>query len=102
MSGAPPTPNGQNPPELGEGLLASSTIRLFGRPFLGLRLGTLGAAPASNNPLAAAFRAAGAAGNEQSLARIYGFSYLGNYFKLAEPLVFLVYGPGVDVKSGPA
>jgi hypothetical protein len=64
-----------------------------------LSLGEIGADPASGNPLAAAIRAARAAGNAPSLARIYGFSYLGNYFKLAEPLVFLVYGLGVEVTS---
>jgi hypothetical protein len=34
------------------------------------------------------------------LARIYGYSYQGNYYKLLEPAVFLVYGPGLDVTAG--
>jgi len=34
------------------------------------------------------------------LARIYGFSYLGNYFKIANPPVLRVYGQGFPVRSG--
>lgn len=86
---------------LGEGLFASSTIRLFGRPFLGLALGEkLGEPATGNNPLVQALRTASAdASSKPMLARIYGFSYLGNYFKLAEPLVLLVYGPGTSLKA---
>ena len=96
-------------------------FRLSGRPFTGLILGDLGLNPHSNNPLIqglnriqAARKKSASAGtattpeeqcppppdNEPQLARIYGFSYLGNYFKLPEPLVFLVYGPGTQVPSG--
>lgn len=86
---------------LGEGLFGSGGVRLFGRAFTGLVLGDLGLNPASNNPLQ--MMLAQRANDPESrprLARIYGFSYLGNYFKLAEPLVFLVFGDGVDIKSG--
>jgi hypothetical protein len=34
------------------------------------------------------------------LARIYGFSYLGNYYKIANPPVIRVYGQGFKVRSG--
>jgi hypothetical protein len=34
------------------------------------------------------------------LARIYGFSYLGNYYKSANPPVLRVHGQGFVVKSG--
>jgi hypothetical protein len=34
------------------------------------------------------------------LARIYGFSYLGNYYKIANPPVLRVYGQGFPVRSG--
>jgi hypothetical protein len=34
------------------------------------------------------------------LARIYGFSYLGNYYKIANPPVIRVYGQGFPVRSG--
>jgi hypothetical protein len=84
---------------LDEGLLAPGTIRLFGRPFEGLRLGDLGANPNSNHPLAQAVRSAEAANLPAGFARIYAFTYLGNYFKLPEPLVFLVFGEGIPVTA---
>jgi hypothetical protein len=34
------------------------------------------------------------------LARIYGFSYLGSYFKMANPPVLRVFGPGFRVEPG--
>jgi hypothetical protein len=34
------------------------------------------------------------------LARIYGFSYLGNYYKLANPPVLRVFGQGFHVRAG--
>jgi multidrug efflux pump subunit AcrA (membrane-fusion protein) len=34
------------------------------------------------------------------LARIYGFSYLGNYYKIANPPVLRVHGQGFRVRSG--
>jgi hypothetical protein len=34
------------------------------------------------------------------LARIYGFSYLGNYYKIANPPVLRVYGQGFRVRPG--
>jgi hypothetical protein len=84
------------PNVLSEGLLSSGLVRLFGRPFGGLKLGDLGTSAASNNPLATALRA----GATPTLARVYGFSYLGNYYKLAEPLVFLVFGEARAVPPG--
>jgi hypothetical protein len=38
--------------------------------------------------------------NLPRLARIYGFSYLGSYFKMANPPVMRVYGPGYAVRTG--
>ena len=86
---------------LGEGLFGSGGVRLFGRVFTGLTIGDLGLNPASNNPLQTMI-AANASNPETQprLARIYGFSYLGNYFKLAEPLVFMVFGDGTPIPSG--
>ena len=88
---------------LTEALLAPSTIRLFGRPFTGLTIGDLGLGASSSNPLvirlaqATANNAAAAKAKRDpdpadqfGLARIYGFSYLGNYFKLTTPTVLLV------------
>ena len=34
------------------------------------------------------------------LARIYGFSYLGNYYKIANPPILRVYGPGIPIDPG--
>lgn len=85
------------PPE--EGLLAPGTIRLFGSAYRGLQIGEFGVSPASNHPLARALREAKSGDPKPMLARIYGFSYLGNYFKLSEPLVFLVFGEGVPVSQ---
>ncbi len=82
---------------LGEGLLASGLIRLFGRPFTGLTLGDFGASPVSNDPLAVALRQPGV---KPSLIRVYAFSYLGTYTKLPEPQVFLVFSEGKPVASG--
>ena len=82
---------------LGEGLLAPGLVRLFGRPFTGLAVGDLAVAPSANHQLATAIRAAQAEGRAPGLARIYGFSYLGNYYKLPEPSVFLVFEAGQDV-----
>src|SRR5579875_794596 len=83
-------------PELGEGLLVPGTVRPFGRAFTGLTLGDPGASDTSTNPLIQKL----ASGSTGKLARIYGFSYLGNYYKLAEPVVFLVLSDGYPVPSG--
>ena len=111
-------------PGLGEGLLAPGVIRLFGRKFTGLELGKdetvggdLGIIPSSNNPLAlqemisklergqtangrATAQEASARDLKPQLARIYGFSYLGSYYKLANPPVLRVYGDGIKVNAG--
>jgi hypothetical protein len=90
---------------LGETLFAGSTVRLFGRKFEGL---TLNPEPAdANTPLGApaTMRAlqkqlqplGDGADWKPGLARIYGFSYQGSYYKLAEPTVLLVYGEGEEV-----
>jgi hypothetical protein len=83
---------------LNEALLAPSAIRLFGRVFTGLTLGDLGATAPSTNPLIT--RLAAAQPGDCGLARIYGFSYLGNYFKLTAPTVMLVWGPGAPMPPG--
>jgi hypothetical protein len=85
----------------GEGLFSSGGVRLFGRPYNGLQIGELGINPTSNNPLQVMLgQKFNDKANPPQLARIYGFTYLGNYFKLAEPLVFLVFGKGAEIKSG--
>ncbi len=88
---------GDTAPMLSEGLLSSGLVRLFGRPFTGLAVGDLGTSPTSNHPIAVSMRSTGAV---PTLTRVYGFSYLGNYYKLAEPLVFLVFTAGQPVPAG--
>ncbi len=112
-------------PYLGEGLLAPGVIRLFGREFEGLKLsGDEGVDPSSNNPMVLQYQinrlkhelaalkaqasspaaddgpAEAAPDLKARLARIYGFSYLGNYYKVANPPVLRVYGPGIAMKPG--
>jgi hypothetical protein len=103
---------------LDETLFAGSTVRLFGHKFEGLRLVTEdepASAASAEEPSAAGQkrlrgappvlrameeqlkRRNGGTGLEPGLARIYGFSYLGAYYKLAEPTVLLVYGAGEPV-----
>ncbi len=105
--------------------MAPGLIRLFGREFEGLKLvGHMGTDPSSNNQLAmqheinelkkklaelekkdAAPESAEAEPKAAEdlaprLARIYGFAYLGNYYKLANPPVLRVFGPGFPVQAG--
>jgi len=84
-----------------ETLLAPSMIRLFGRLFDGLQL-----TPAA---LASAQTTASARNGltdkldpalDPRLARIYGFSFEGNYYKLSAPAVFLVHGDGASLPAG--
>ena len=89
-------------PRLGETLLAPRLIRLFGRKFEGLELRPLAEAdlkklkgPPFANLLNEALYRPGA-----GLARIYGFSYEGRYYKLPSPQIFVVHGDGVEVKPG--
>ena len=87
---------------LGEGLLAPTAVRLFGREYTGLTIADLGLNPTSNDPLVTQLSKAKPVDGKfpYGLARIYGFSYLGNYFKLASPIVMLVWGPGTKVPGG--
>jgi hypothetical protein len=87
---------------LGEGLLAPSGVRLFGRDYTGLTIADLGLNPTSNDPLVTQLSNAKPVDGRPpyGLAQIYGFSYLGNYFKLASPIVMLVWGDGIKVPGG--
>ena len=100
----------------GETLLAPSMIRMFGRVFEGLTIDekSLRVLTSSNgktvnpfirNPLVDKLtpvddKKLNPEGLTAQLARIYGFSYEGNYYKLARPTVFLVHGPGQEVLPG--
>jgi hypothetical protein len=78
--------------------LASATIRLFGRPFAGLQLQPLkpdgGDRP--QNLLANQLDP----DRKPHLAQIYGFTYLGTYYPMTAPAVFLVHGAGTPIISG--
>jgi hypothetical protein len=85
---------------LDETLLAPSQVRLFGREFKGLLLNpdalqavTRSGPHPNRNPLTDKLNP----DLEPILARIYGFSYEGSYYKLDAPYVFLVHGPGTEI-----
>lgn len=83
-----------------ETILASSHVRLFGRPFTGLEIKVdefkelAGKRSHRRNPLTDKLDKE----LSPTLARIYGFSYEGNYYKLDAPYVFLVHGEGEAVE----
>lgn len=39
--------------------------------------------------------------DDRQLARIYAFSFEGNFFEMTRPAIFLVHGPGTDVEEIP-
>jgi hypothetical protein len=85
-----------------ESLLAPSLIRLFGRLFAGLQLHhaeSLAGEPATSFGSGKEAGSLGERLTEQDpkLARIYGFSYEGNYYKLPKPFIFLVHGDGKTI-----
>jgi len=93
------------PPErLDETLLAPSQIRLFGRAFTALQINTdmlaraFGQEPGKSpfqNPMTDKLMPS----YEPHLARIYGFSFEGNYHKMTAPAVFLVHGEGIEIAT---
>ena len=105
----------------GETLLAPSLVRLFGRVFTGLLINDADARQAEVTPYSPsqlersltslnekapadpkALAGEKAQNDEKAptLARIYGFSFEGNYYKMAAPAIFLVHGPGIKVTAG--
>jgi hypothetical protein len=91
---------------LKETLFAGSTVRLFGHKFEGLLLATedeertLKGAPPILRALQEQLKYRNKDGDlKPGLARIYGFSYLGNYYKLSQPAVLLVFGEGEAVRE---
>lgn len=98
-------PTGKDP-RLGETILAPTMIRMFGRLFgaltldpTSLKVVATGSAPTPfTNPLTDKL----AAELKPGLARIFGFSYEGHYYKLPDPRVFLVHGDGTPVEAGSA
>jgi hypothetical protein len=74
-----------------EYLLAHDVMRLFGCPFAGLTLGET-SAPWMADPLGTRLlRTSPPTSPEPQLARVYGYSFKGAYYKLSEPVVMLVW-----------
>jgi hypothetical protein len=84
---------------MSETLLSPSQVKLYGRPFEGFEITTPKTPGPPPDPthdlLTNQLRRADA-----RFARIYGFSYEGNYCALPRPTVFLVHGPGCPVEPG--
>ena len=90
----------QGPSIFDDTLLSSSQVRLFGREFNGLSLDTAWlkkmasqSGPGKGGTLATKLDP----NDDPKLARIYGFSYEGSYYKLDAPYVFLVHGDGTQI-----
>ncbi len=99
-----------------ETLLSPSQVKLYGREFDGFTIGKLGAEQVDPNPgtTAASCKTSGEPTPDPSFdlltnqllrdgatfARIYGFTYEGNYYALPRPAVFLVHGAGRPVEPG--
>ena len=97
-----------------ETLLSPSQVKLYGREFKGFRFERPSAADVDPNPGTTAKSSADSkepvpdAGFDlltnqllrdgARFARIYGFTYEGNYYALPRPAVFLIHGPGRDVE----
>src|SRR4051794_11996553 len=83
----------------GETLLAPSLIRLFGRVFTGLKIVEEDVANAADQPYPSN-QLTQLLNKNPVLARIYGFSFEGNYYKMASPAIFVVNGPGEAIPAG--
>lgn len=96
-----------------ETLLSPSQLKLYGREFEGFTFERPGAADADPNAPLRDDRKPPAPKPDPSFdlltnqllrdgaqfARIYGFTYEGNYYALPRPAVFLVHGPGRKVDA---
>ena len=89
----------------GEPLFAPSGVVLFGRKFTGLQItDNLGLSSTSSNPINSLLRqvhsAAAGSPDAATLARIYGFVYMGAYYPTGDLPVMLVFGDGAEVPPG--
>jgi hypothetical protein len=95
----PGFPQGQG--SLGETLLSHALIRMYGREFVGLAIGEIRTKIETRASGTQTHQLAQLLGEKDArLARIYGFSYEGHYYKLYVPSVFVVRGEGIDVQPG--
>jgi hypothetical protein len=80
-----------------ETLLAASEIKLFGRVVCGLKADLSGHSSLGDN----LFVKKQLMAPDARFARIYAFSYEGQYYVLPKPAIFLVHGDGVPAKNVP-
>lgn len=81
--------------------LAPTRIILFGKVFSGLSVNTVSSAAPSAAASSIAATLTGLSGGAQ-VARIFSFSYEGQYQKLPWPMLFVVSGPGTALPATPA
>ena len=105
-----PVPRDPPDPRLNEDLYEPTSIRLFGKPFLGLQFdpaqmgipppGWITPAEGAPLPIAPGRWERALMRPDVQLARIYSFSYDGQYYTLPRPTIFLVRGNGVRPDGG--
>ena len=78
-----------------ESLLSPTSIKLYGREFAPFTVGAAADFPA--NLGASQFLRAQLTAADARFARIYGFTYEGQYYDLPRPTIFLVHGAGTEV-----
>jgi hypothetical protein len=77
---------------MSDGLLSASVVRLFGRKIDGVTLSAkeLKKSLSANRQLVAELK------DPLALARIYAFSFEGQFYTLPKPMLYLVHGDGDD------
>jgi hypothetical protein len=80
-----------------ETLLAASEVMLFGRAVSGLSVDVSGQTSLGDN----LFVKKQLAASDARFARIYAFSFEGQYYILPKPAIFLVHGDGVAADDVP-
>ena len=96
-SGNPPKAqsNPPNAPSTPDGLFSASVVRLFGRKIEGVELhpDILRKSLGGNKQLLDLLT------DDIELARIYAFSFEGQFHTLPKPMLFIVHGVGVDAQT---
>jgi hypothetical protein len=80
-----------------ETLLAASEVKLYGREISDLSVKAGGATVLGAN----AFLKQQLTASNPKFARIYAFSFEGQYYVLPKPAIFLVHGNGADASGDP-
>lgn len=82
---------------MAEPLLAATGVKLFGQIVVGLTLDLTAAGGGADGPFKALVGKLKV--DDPRLARVYGFSYEGQYYDLARPAIFLVNGEGAEAAN---